>query len=54
MRLQFALLVVLLLGAVDFGVGSFSHTDPGIFKSFKMNMELIAIAKAAFGSLKDL
>lgn len=26
-RLQFALLVILLLGAVDFGVGSFSHTN---------------------------
>ena len=27
-RLQFALLVVLVAGAVDFGFGSFTHTDP--------------------------
>ena len=26
-RLQFALLVVLVAGAVDFGLGSFTHTD---------------------------
>ena len=28
-RLQFALLVILLLGAADFLVGSLTHTDPG-------------------------
>ena len=28
-RLQFVLLVVLLLGAGDFAVGSLTHSDPG-------------------------
>ena len=32
-RLQFVLLVVLLLGAGDFAIGSFTHSDPGPIKS---------------------
>ncbi len=28
-RLQFLLLVALMLGAADFAIGSFTHTDPG-------------------------
>ena len=29
-RLQFVLLVILILGAFDFGIGSFTHTNKGI------------------------
>lgn len=36
-RLQFVLLVVLLLGAADFLVGSVTHTDEGWFMKFYLN-----------------
>ena len=28
-RLQFLLLAILILGALDFGIGSFTHTNEG-------------------------
>ena len=41
-RLQFLLLGILVLGAMDFGIGSFTHTNEGkkIFNAIRFSLQL--------------